>query len=93
MLTRIIDHLKSRGITMLFTALTPGSGSPDETETQVSSMVDTWIALDLKLVGNSRHREIYVVKSRGMEHSHEICELVMSKNGFSLRSLTQEQIA
>lgn len=93
MLTRIIDHLKSRGITMLFTALTPGSGRPDETETQVSSMVDTWIALDLKLVGNSRHREIYVVKSRGMEHSHEICELVMSENGFSLRSLTQEQIA
>lgn len=93
MLTRIIDHLKNRGITMMFTALTPGSGNPDETETQVSSMVDTWIALDLKLVGNSRHREIYVVKSRGMEHSHEIRELVMSKDGFCLRSLTQEQIA
>ncbi|PKL42641.1 MAG: KaiC 1 [Candidatus Riflebacteria bacterium HGW-Riflebacteria-1] len=93
MLTRIIDHLKSRGITMAFTALTPGSGRPDETETDVSSMVDTWVALDLKLVGNSRRREIYVVKSRGMKHSHEICELEMSKHGFSLRSLAKEQIA
>jgi circadian clock protein KaiC len=92
MLTRIIDHLKSRGITMVFTALISGSGRPDETETDVSSMVDTWIALDLKLVGNLRHREIYVVKSRGMEHSHEICVLEMSEHGFSLSSLAKEQI-
>lgn len=93
MLTRIIDNLKNRGITTLFTALTPGSGRSDETETDVSSMVDTWIALDLKLSGNSRHREIYIVKSRGMKHSHEICELEMSDHGFRIRSFAKEQAA
>lgn len=93
MLTRIVDNLKIHGITMLFTALTPGSGRPDETETDVSSMVDTWIALDLKLFGNSRRRELYIVKSRGIKHSHEICELKMSNNGFSLGSLAKEPTA
>jgi circadian clock protein KaiC len=87
MLIRVIDYLKSRGITLLATALTAGSGRTDETAGKVSSLVDTWIALDLEVVGYARRREIYVVKSRGMEHSQETCELLMSSAGLSVRGL------
>lgn len=91
MLTRFIDHLKTRGITLFFTALTAGSGRSDETGTDVSYLVDTWIALDVQVVGNTRHRELYVVKSRGMDHSRETRELILSSHGLSLRSLRTEE--
>lgn len=92
MLTRILDLLKCRGVTLLLTALTPGSsGQLDETEMHVSSLVDTWIAVDLRAMANSsRRRTICVVKSRGMEHSHEARELIMSPKGLSLRQLAPE---
>jgi len=90
MLMRLIDYLKSREITLLLTALTGGSYRPDETEEKVSSLVDTWIALDLEVVGHARRRQIYIVKSRGMEHSRETFELVMSINGLSLRGLKRD---
>jgi circadian clock protein KaiC len=90
MLTRILDHLKHRGVTLLMTALTNGSGRLDETEMHVSSLVDTWIALDLERTGNTRRRSIYVVKSRGMEHSHETRELVMSSRGLCLNNVNVE---
>lgn len=87
MIVRLIDHLKKRNITLLVTALTPGSEIPEQTEEKVSSLVDTWIALDLEIVGHSRRRQLYVVKSRGMEHSQETHELVMSSRGLTLRRL------
>ncbi|MHB8521210.1 MAG: circadian clock protein KaiC [Limisphaerales bacterium] len=91
MLMRILDHLKQRGMTLFLTALTRGSGTSDETETAMSSLVDTWIALDLAVVGHARRREIHIVKSRGMQHSHQTHELVMSAQGLSLRNLTAEE--
>ena len=91
MFMRLIDYLKSRQITLCVTALTAGSGRADETEEKISSLVDTWIALDLEVVGHVRRRQIYIVKSRGMEHSRETRELVMSNNGLSLRALKPEQ--
>jgi len=87
MLTRILDLLKRQGITLLMTALTSGSERPDVTEMHMSSMVDTWIALDLELIGRGRRRILYVVKSRGMEHSHETRELLMSSQGLSVVGL------
>lgn len=90
MFSRLIDYLKSRAITLLLTALTTASGRSDETEERISSLVDTWIALDLAVVGHARRRQIRVVKSRGMAHSQETCELVMSTQGLSLRGLVSE---
>jgi circadian clock protein KaiC len=87
MLTRILDLLKRRGVSLLMTALTPGSGIANETEMHVSSLVDTWIVLDLESAGDIRRRKIYIVKSRGMEHSYETRELVMSPRGLSVRKL------
>lgn len=88
MFSRLIDYLKSRAITLLLTALT--TGRFDETEERISSLTDTWIALDLAVVGHARRRQIRVVKSRGMAHSQETCELVMSTHGLSLRGLESE---
>jgi circadian clock protein KaiC len=90
MLTRILDLLKRRGVSLLMTALIPGSGRLDETEMHVSSLVDTWMALDLEPVGNTRKRSMHIVKSRGMEHSCETRELIMSSRGLSLRKLRNE---
>lgn len=87
MFMRLIDYLKSRKITLFVTALTAGSDRPDETEEKISSLVDTWIALDLEVVGHERRRQIYVVKSRGMAHSRATRELVMSDHGLSLQGL------
>jgi circadian clock protein KaiC len=91
MLTRVLDQFKKRDITLFLCALTTGSGRTDVTETDMSSLMDTWIALDLKRTGNTRHREIYIVKSRGMAHSYEIRELMMSSNGLSIRDLSDDE--
>ena len=45
MVMRLIDFLKGRNITALFTHLIPGSGASQEIEVGVSSLIDTWILL------------------------------------------------
>ncbi len=81
MLPRCLDHLKSRGVTFLSTALRLGSGRADETQADVSFMTDTWIAVELDFLDGAGHREIHVIKPRGMKHSLRTLELVMSSNG------------
>jgi circadian clock protein KaiC len=85
MLTRILDFLKRQDVTLLMTALIGGSGTPNETEMSVSSMVDTWLALQTKLTGPSRRCEINIIKSRGMRHSHDSREMILSASGIALR--------
>ncbi len=87
MLTRLLGHVKGLGITLFLTALTPVSGSVEETDTSVSSTVDSWIALEQILDGTQRRRRIYIVKSRGMRHAHDIREFIMSSQGLSVRPL------
>jgi circadian clock protein KaiC len=85
MLTRLVDLLKSRGITAFFTSLTSGSStSLEETDVGMSSLMDTWILLrDIELNGE-RNRGLYVLKSRGMAHSNQIREFIISKKGIDL---------
>jgi circadian clock protein KaiC len=85
MLMRMMDFLKSRQITALFTALTEGSRKEfEQTEVGISSLTDTWILVrDLELNGE-RNRCVYVLKSRGMAHSNQVREFVMSKQGIRL---------
>ena len=84
-----MDRLRDQEVTLLMTALTAGSGRSDETEANVSSMVDTWIALDQEEIGHTRQRQLYVVKSRGMEHSHTTHELFLSGDGPRLIPLSE----
>ena len=79
MLTRLIDLLKGSQITALFTNLS--LGNENQTSTEISSLMDTWIMVrDIEQDG-SRKRAIYVLKSRGMEHSSEVREFTISGRG------------
>ena len=85
MLLRIIDRLKELGTTAFFTSLTSGGQAAETTEVNVSSLVDTWLLLrDLESDGE-RNRVLYVLKSRGMAHSNQLREFLMTKNGVKLR--------
>jgi circadian clock protein KaiC len=88
LLTRVLDQFRALGATVLATSLTSGSGTVEATGTGLSSIMDTWVALDQRRKGNTRRCCLYVLKSRGMEHSHEVRELVMSSAGLSLSAIT-----
>jgi circadian clock protein KaiC len=84
MLMRLLDFLKDRHITAMFTTLTANRGAEEQTEVGISSLTDTWILLrDLELNGE-RNRCLYVLKSRGMAHSNQIREFVLSRTGVRL---------
>jgi circadian clock protein KaiC len=92
MLTRFIDYLKTKQITVMFSAaITIGSISQNPSDEGISSMVDTWIMLeDLELEGE-RNRSMYVMKSRGMNHSKEVREFVISSTGINLIPITRNK--
>jgi circadian clock protein KaiC len=84
MLMRLVDFLKAQGITAFFTSLTSGGTATERTEVEVSSLIDTWLLLrDIEL-GGERNRGLYVLKSRGMEHSHQIREFLLTSQGARL---------
>ena len=84
MLVRLIDFLKGAGITAVFVSLTGGGDDLEETNVGVSSLTDTWILLrDVELNGE-RNRCLYVLKSRGMAHSNQVREFVMTNQGIRL---------
>jgi circadian clock protein KaiC len=89
MITRMIDLLKSKGITGFFTSLISSSAKKDTSgEVGVSSLIDTWVVvreLEEKRA-KRRIRELYIVKSRGTNHSSDIKKLILSDNGIELVS-------
>jgi circadian clock protein KaiC len=87
MLLRLIDYLKLQGITAVFTNLTHGGNTLEATDVGISSIVDTWVLLrDIEL-GGERNRGIYVLKSRGMAHSNQIREFLLTERGVELRDV------
>ena len=87
MLLRLIDFLKSRQITAMFVHLTSGGSSWEKTDVGVSSLIDTWILLrDIELAGE-RNRGLYVLKSRGMKHSNQIREYLLTGEGIRLEEV------
>lgn len=83
MLTRLIDSLKEMQITMLMTCLIPAKGL-ENTEFGISSLMDTWILLRAEESNGERNRVIQVLKARGMSHSNQVREFLLSKNGIDL---------
>jgi len=87
MLLRLIDFLKSRQITAMFVNLTAGGDAWEHTDVGVSSLIDTWILLrDIELAGE-RNRGLYVLKSRGMKHSNQIREFLLTSDGIQLQDV------
>ncbi len=83
MLTREVDYLKSSGVTAVFTSLNVVRDS-ENTEQRIGSLIDTWVVAKLEEADGARHRVLYVLKSRGMAHSHEIREFVLSPQGLEV---------
>jgi circadian clock protein KaiC len=90
MLMRLVDFLKVEQITSMFTNLTFAGDPQERTAAAVSSLMDTWIVLrDSKPNGRPR-RELYVLKSRGMAHSREPRELLVSARGLELGNILRD---
>ncbi len=84
MVTRLIDYLKAGQVTSLFTSLTQGGHSLEQSEAAMSSLMDSWLLLQ-NFVGNGeRNRVLYVLKARGMAHSNQIREFLISDRGIDV---------
>jgi circadian clock protein KaiC len=83
-LMRLLDFLKRNGITTLFTSLTEDAVHAEDSEVGVSSLMDTWILLRNLEYNGERNRGLYVLKSRGMAHSNQIREYILTDHGVDL---------
>jgi circadian clock protein KaiC len=84
MLTRLIDYLKMHQITALFTALIHGGVSNELTNEAISSLVDTWLLVRDVEFNGERNRAIHILKSRGMAHSNQVREFLVTAEGVNL---------
>jgi len=86
-LMRLIDFLKQQQITALFTSLTTGgsgASAAEDSQVGVSSLMDTWLLLRNVEFNGERNRTLYVLKSRGMVHSNQVREFVLTDRGIDL---------
>jgi circadian clock protein KaiC len=81
----LVDFLKTRDVTALFTNLGHGSAETTTTQMEISSLMDTWLLLYNRESNGEHNRQLYVLKSRGMAHSNQIREFVLSSEGIKLR--------
>jgi circadian clock protein KaiC len=87
MLMRIVDYLKCNEVTAVFTSLVHESGSIDDPT--ISSLIDNWVQLRNIERDEQRNRSIYIQKARGMAHSNEIREFVLSDRGIRLLDVVE----
>jgi circadian clock protein KaiC len=84
MLMRLADFLKTKQITSLFTSLTAGGSPLGVTDVAISAMIDTWLVLRDIEIGGERNRGLSILKSRGMPHSNQIRECLLTDHGMEL---------
>ena len=83
-LLRMVDMLKARGITAVFTTLRTDGGFDERGDLGLSSLMDAWIKLLDVEANGERTRTLYVIKARGMSHSNQVREFQMSAAGVRL---------
>ena len=86
MLVRLVDLFKTRGISAILTNLTHGGDATEATDIAISSIVDTWILVKAIESNGERTRGLYVLKSRGMAHSNQIREFLITDKGIRLEA-------
>ncbi|MDZ7625941.1 MAG: circadian clock protein KaiC [Ignavibacteriaceae bacterium] len=84
MLLRIVDYLKMHNITAVFASLSNGGEYQGITDAAISSLIDTWLLLRDIEIGGERNRGLYILKSRGMDHSNQIREFKLTNKGIEL---------
>jgi circadian clock protein KaiC len=87
MLMRLVDFLKVNLITGVFTNLTAGGAALERTNVEISSLIDSWILLRNIELSGERNRGLYILKSRGMTHSNQIREFLLTSHGIELRDV------
>ena len=91
MLARLIDFMKVRQMTALFTSLTIDEGHPEGTDIGISSFMDTWLVLRNIEMNGERIRTLDVVKSRGMPHSNQVREFALTSHGLKLIDVVRNE--
>jgi circadian clock protein KaiC len=84
MLLRLVDFLKMRNITAFFASLSNSGDEQELTDMSISSLIDTWLLLRDIEIGGERNRGLYILKSRGMAHSNQIREFILTNHGIEL---------
>ena len=84
MLTRLIDFLKVEGITGMFTSLTSARNEIEDSEVGVSSLMDAWLLVKNIEWNGERNRGLYILKARGLAHSNQVREFVLTDHGIEL---------
>ncbi|HEX5605522.1 MAG TPA: circadian clock protein KaiC [Candidatus Binatia bacterium] len=87
MLTRLLDYLKGRQITSIFNALVEGGHSELQSEVGVSSLMDSWILLRNIEHNGERNRGLFILKARGIAHSNQIREFILTDHGVELKDV------
>jgi circadian clock protein KaiC len=83
--------MKVKEMTALFTSLTIDDGHPEGTDIGISSFMDTWLVLRNIEVNGERTRTLDVVKSRGMAHSNQVREFLLTSKGVQLLDVVRHQ--
>jgi circadian clock protein KaiC len=81
---RLIDFLKGHEVTTVYTSLSVGEGSEEMSEVGISSLIDSWLLLREVESGGERNRALYLLKSRGMRHSRQVREQLLTDHGIEL---------
>ena len=84
MLMRLADFLKTKQISSMFTQLMSSSAAHETNDIAISSMVDTWLVMHDIEIGGERNRCLYIIKSRGMAHSNQVRECLITDHGVEL---------
>jgi circadian clock protein KaiC len=84
MLTRLIDFLKMRQITGMFTSLTSAESAIEDSEVDVSSLMDAWLLVRTIESNGERNRGLYILKARGIAHSNQVREFLLTDHGVEL---------
>ncbi len=84
MLTRLIDFLKNRQITGMFTSLTKSGDDVEDSEVDVSSLMDSWVLVKNIESNGERNRGLYILKARGIGHSNQVREFLLTDHGIEL---------
>lgn len=87
MLTRLVDFLKMSQITGLYTSLTSSNSVFGQADISISSLIDTWLQVGAIESGGERNRGLSILKSRGMAHSNQIREFLLTDHGIELRDV------
>jgi circadian clock protein KaiC len=84
MLTRLIDFLKMKQITAMFNSLTSAGSELEDSEVGVSSLMDAWLLVKNIESNGERNRGLYILKARGIAHSNQVREFVLTEHGIEL---------